>query len=75
MLIIKILFSALILIAATYSLITKDYTYTPISSLLLGIYFAVLAFEEYKTKGKNGWGLFYLLVSVLIIVMALFSFF
>ncbi len=59
---------------SVYGLITKDFSYGPISSLLLGIFFALIAINEFKTKGKNSWGMVFMPVSLLIIVMALFSF-
>lgn len=57
-----------------YGLMTKDFSYAPISSLLLGFLFAIMGIEEYKMKGRNGWGLVLIIGALLIIVMALFSF-
>nr|WP_106779241.1 DUF3953 domain-containing protein [Lysinibacillus timonensis] len=71
---IKIVIAFIIIAISVYGLITKDFSYSAMSSLLLGIYFAILGFDEYRTKGKNGWGMIYLLVSLFILVMALFSF-
>lgn len=45
---------ALIVVAISmYGLMTKDFSYGPISSLLLGILFAIMGIEEYKMKGKK----------------------
>ena len=43
---------------SAYGLITKDFSYGPISSLLLGIFFAIIGIEEFKNKGKNCWECF-----------------
>ena len=72
--IIKITLASIVFAISIYSLITKDFSYGPISSLLLGIFIAIIGIEEFKTKGKNSWGMFFMPVSLLIIVMALFSF-
>lgn len=62
--------------ASAYGLITKDFSYGPgpISSLLLGIFIAIIGIEEFENKGKNSLGLFFIPVSLLVIVVALFSF-
>lgn len=59
---------------SAYGLITKDFSYGPISSFLLGIFIAIIGIEEFKNKGKNSLGLFFIPVSLLVIVVALFSF-
>lgn len=43
---------------STYGLFTRDFSYGPISSLLLGIFIAIIGIEEFKNKGKNSWGMF-----------------
>ena len=73
----KIIKITLVLIVAAisiYSLYTKDFSYDPISSLLLGIFIAIIGIEEFKTKGKNSWGMFFIPLSLLVITVALFSF-
>ncbi|MEK5251699.1 hypothetical protein MKX66_29860 [Bacillus sp. FSL R9-9530] len=72
--IIKVMFALIIVAISMYGLMTKDFSYGPISSLLLGILFAIMGIEEYKMKGKNGLGKFLIIGSLLIIVLALFSF-
>ena len=72
--ILKIILTLVVITISAYGLITKDFSYGPISSLLLGIFFAVLGIEELKNRDKNSWGKFYIAVSVLIVAMALFSF-
>ena len=72
--IIKVLLALLIVAISIYGLGTKDFSYGPISSLLLGILFAFIGIEEYKRKGKNGWGMVLIIGALLIIVMAIFSF-
>lgn len=72
--IIKILISLIVISISTYGLITKDFSYMAFANLLLGMVIGIFAFEEFKYKGKNGWGMFYLPVSILVIGMALFSF-
>jgi len=72
--IIKIILALVVMGISVYGLITKDFSYGPISSLLLGILFAIIGIDEFKTKGKNSWGMFFMPVSLIIIVMALFSF-
>lgn len=72
--IIKIILALAAMGISAYGLITKDFSYGPVSSLLLGIFFALIAIEEFKTKGKNSWAMFFIPVSLIIIVMALFSF-
>lgn len=66
---------ALIIVAnSMYGLMMKDFSYGPISSLLLGILVAVMGIEEYKMKGENSWGMFRIIESLLIIVMAHLAF-
>lgn len=73
--IIKVMLALIVVAISMYGLMTKDFSYAPISSLLLGILFAIMGIEEYKMKGKNnGWGLVLIIGSLLIIAMALFSF-
>lgn len=72
--ILKIILTLVVITISAYGLITKDFSYGPISSLLLGIFFAVLGIEELKNRDKNSWGKFNIAVSVLIVAMALFSF-
>lgn len=71
--IIKVMLALIVVAISVYGLMTKDFSYGPISSLLLGIFFAIIGIQEFKTKGKNSWGMFLMPVSLLIIVMALFS--
>lgn len=70
----KIILTLVVITISAYGLITKDFSYGPISSLLLGVFFAILGIEELKNRDKNRWGKVYIAVSVLIIAMALFSF-
>ena len=72
--IIKITLALIVGAISMYSLNTKDFSYGPISSLLLGIFIAIIGIEEFKTKGKNSWGMFFIPVSLLVITVALFSF-
>ncbi len=72
--IIKIILALVVGGISAYGLITKDFSYGPISSLLLGIFIAIIGIEEFKNKGKNSWGMFFIPVSVFVIVIALFSF-
>ncbi|MFJ7667639.1 hypothetical protein ACIQXI_11040 [Lysinibacillus sp. NPDC097195] len=71
--IIKGMITLIVVAISLYGLMTKDFSYAPLSSLLLGALFAIMGIEEYKMKGKNGWGLILIIGSLLIIVMALFS--
>ena len=71
---IKIILVLVVMAVSAYGLITKDFSYGPISSLLLGIFIAIIGIEEFKNKGKNSWGMFFIPVSLLVIVVALFSF-
>lgn len=63
-----------VIILAGYSLITNDYSYSHISSLILGVIFIVLAIDEFKKNGKNKWVLCCLSVSILIILPELLKF-
>lgn len=72
--IVKVILGLFVIIISAYGLITKDFSYGPASSLLLGIFIAILGIEEFKSKGKNSLGMFFIPVSLLVIVMALFSF-
>ncbi|MER1998691.1 MAG: DUF3953 domain-containing protein [Lysinibacillus sp.] len=72
--IIKKMLALFVVAISLYGLITKDFSTSPISSLLLGILLAIIGIEELKTKGKNSWGVLFLLLSLLIIIAALFSF-
>lgn len=72
--IIKVMLALIIVVISMYGLMTKNFSYGPLSSLLLGVLFAIMGIEEYKLKGKNDWGLLLIIGSLLIIVMALFSF-
>lgn len=71
--IIKIILALVVMVVSAYGLITKN-SYGPISSLLLGIFIAIIGIEEFKNKGKNSLGMFFIPVSLLVIVVALFSF-
>ncbi|KOO49163.1 hypothetical protein ABE042_16030 [Viridibacillus arvi] len=72
--IIKIILALVVIAISAYDLITKDFLYGPISSLLLGIFIAIIGIEEFENKGKNSWGMFFIPVSLLVIAVALFSF-
>lgn len=72
--IIKIILILVVMAVSAYGLITNDFSYGPISSLLLGIFIAIIGIEEFKNKGKNSLGIFFIPVSLLVIVVALFSF-
>lgn len=72
--IIKITLALIVVAISIYSLNTNDFSYSPISSLLLGIFIAIIGVEEFKTKGKNSLGMFFIPVSLLVITVALFSF-
>ena len=72
--IIKIILAIIVVAISIYGLITKDFSYGPLSSLLLGILIGIMGIEELKTKGKSSLAIFLLLVSLVIIIMALFSF-
>lgn len=71
---VKVILVLFVIIISAYGLITKDFSYGPVSSLLLGIFITILGVEEFKSKGKNSLGMFFISVSLLVIVMALFSF-
>lgn len=71
----KIILAAMAAVISAYGLITKNYQYSPLSSLMLGLFFGLMGIEEYKTKGKNGWGHLFIAVSALVVTMALFSIF
>ncbi|MEX3622334.1 hypothetical protein [Viridibacillus arvi] len=72
--IIKMILAVFVMAISGYCFITKDYLYAPISSLLLGILIAIIGIDEFKNNGKNGRWLFFIPVSILVIVVALFSF-
>ncbi|MGE7021941.1 DUF3953 domain-containing protein [Solibacillus cecembensis] len=72
--IIKIILALVVIAISAYGIITNDFLYGPISSILLGIFLAIIGIEEFKNKGKNSWGMFFIPVSLLVIVVALFSF-
>ena len=72
--IIKVILAIIVVAISIYGLITKDFSHGPLSSLLLGILIGIMGIEELKTKGKNSLAIFLLLVSLVIIIMALFSF-
>ena len=71
--IIRIILSFLILILFIKSLITKDFSNSAILSLLLGICIGIMAFEQFKEKGRNSIGMAYLPMSIIIIIGSLFS--
>jgi len=71
--IIRVMLALAVVAISMYGLLTKDFSYSAIASLLLGFFFAIMGIEEYKLKGKNGWGLLLIIGSIVIIVMALFS--
>ncbi|MEK3981354.1 hypothetical protein MKY37_20285 [Psychrobacillus sp. FSL K6-2836] len=64
--IIKIILVLIVIATSAYGLITKDFLYGPISSLFLGIFIAIIGIEEFKYKGKNSWGMFFIPVSLLV---------
>lgn len=72
--IIKMILALVVMAISVYSLITKDFSYAPVSSLLLGIFLAIIGIDEFKTKDKNSWGTVFIPASLLVIAMALFSF-
>jgi len=72
--VIKVILALIAITISTYSLITKDFSYSPLATLLLGIFFAIVGVEEFKNKGRNSLGMVYIPLSCLAIAMALFSF-
>ncbi|QOV13293.1 hypothetical protein JNUCC6_01915 [Viridibacillus arvi] len=74
MYIIKMILAVFVMAISAYCIITKDYLYAPISSLLLGILIAIIGIDEFKNNSKNSRWLFFIPVSILVIVVALFSF-
>ncbi|WP_342578009.1 DUF3953 domain-containing protein [Psychrobacillus sp. FSL K6-2843] len=70
---IKINLALVVIAISVYGLITKVFLYGLIPSLLLGIFIAIIGIEEFKNKGRNSWGMFFIPVSLLVIVVALFS--
>ncbi|MEK5530271.1 hypothetical protein MKX79_12930 [Viridibacillus sp. FSL R5-0468] len=72
--IIKMILAVFVMAISAYCFITKDYLYAPISSLLLGILIAIIGIDEFKNNGKNSRCMFFIPVSILVIVVVLFSF-
>ncbi|KGR76324.1 hypothetical protein [Ureibacillus sinduriensis] len=72
--IVKVVLVLLVIIFSVYGLVSKDFSYSPIPSLLLGIFIAIMGVEEFKSKGKNSLGMFFIPLSVLVIGIALLSF-
>lgn len=56
--ILKIIFSAVVLILSVYSLWTKDFTYQNITLFFLGLLMSVLGVEESKKKEGQRWNLY-----------------
>lgn len=69
-----VLYLITVVTISIYSLMTEDYSYSAITSLMIGLYVGILGVEEFMDNGKNSWAIFYLPVSLLIISMAAFSF-
>ncbi|MFJ5790351.1 DUF3953 domain-containing protein [Lysinibacillus sp. NPDC097162] len=69
---IKISLTCLIVFIFVYSLIKNDFLYSPISSLLLGCLLAIVGLEQFK-KRRN-WGYLFSAVSLLVIVVSIYSF-
>lgn len=74
MIIIQIVIITLIFLVNLFSLITNNFSYLPITSLLLVLLLGIMAIDEFKCKGNTTLGMLYLLASLLILVMALFRF-
>jgi len=68
----KIIAALLVVFASGYSLINNDFSYAPISSLLLGCLLIIVGVEEVQRKSNCGYLLF--VVSALVIVVSVFSF-
>ena len=64
--IIKIIIALVVMAVSAYGLITRDFSYGPISSLLLGIFIAIIGIEEFEYKGKNSLAMFFIPVSLLV---------
>ena len=56
--ILKITFSAVVLILSVYSLWTKDFTYQNITLFFLGLLMAILGVEESKKNKVRHWNLY-----------------
>ena len=56
--ILKITFSAVVLILSVYSLWTKDFTYQNIALFFLGLLMSVLGVEESKRDKDRRWNLY-----------------
>ena len=56
--ILKITFSAVVLILSVYSLWTKDFTYQGITLFFLGLFMSVLGVEESKKNKGRRWNLY-----------------
>lgn len=56
--ILKIIFSAVVLILSVYSLWTKDFTYQGITVFFLGLFMSVFGVEESKKKEGRRWNLY-----------------
>ncbi|MGN5455227.1 MAG: hypothetical protein ACI4XN_04510 [Candidatus Kurthia intestinigallinarum] len=54
------------------SFITQNFTYMPLITLFVGLFFTLIAYDMYKRKAKRAF--FYGIASVVIILFALFSF-
>ncbi|MGE7839198.1 hypothetical protein ACQKNX_00270 [Lysinibacillus sp. NPDC093712] len=69
---IKISLTCLIVFIFVYSLIKNDFLYSPISSLLLGCLLANVGLEQLKKR--SNWGYLFSAVSLLVIVVSIYSF-
>lgn len=72
--IIKIILFISVIAISLYGLTTDDFSYSPLSALLLGCAFLIIGIEEMKKKGKKSWGYYFITFSVLFIVIALVTY-
>ena len=69
--ILKITFSAVVLILSVYSLWTKDFTYQNIALFFLGLLMSVLGVEESKRDKDRRWNLYVFTAVVLFATLLL----
>lgn len=69
----KIVLVLLLIGVSVYGLTTQDFSFAPASTLLLGIFLAILGVEEFRNNRSSGNGLVFLTVSVFVLVVGVYS--
>lgn len=68
-----LLFGFLSISISAYSLLTKDFSYGPVSILFLAVMYLLLGIRDMKMNGKRGYGVYIILAALAAGTLGMFS--